>query len=258
MQIPKLLSERINADYQVASIVNGAIARFAPWVANSQIPFFPEYTDHSLTHVEDVLRTSIELATADALDRISNKDAATLVLAVCLHDCAMHLTEDGFFSLVRPDSAWRAVPQFDSIAWDVLWEEFLAESRRFDGRKLMALFGDTEPAGRPPENATDLSKRNRYLIGEFIRRNHARLAHEIALYGIPGIDGQPMGMIDRSSEVGTWLGDIAGVVARSHGIPLRTAVGYLKQKYHVRDFNGVHAAFLMVLVRVADFLQIQA
>ncbi len=200
------------------------------------------------------MRTAVDLATAEARKLLSVRDAATLVLAVCFHDAAMHLTEDGFFSLVGPNAPWQPVKGFDNIRWNGLWETFLSDARRFDGRKLTALFGDADPIRRPPGKVTDLSVRDRLLMGEFIRRHHARLAHEIALYGIPGVEGEFVPLIDQSSEWGRWLADIAGVTARSHGIPLRSAVTYLKEKYHVRDFNGVHAACLMVLIRVADHL----
>jgi molecular chaperone HtpG len=113
MKIPPFLSELIQTDHLVASMVDGAIARFEPWVGNSQMPLFPEYTDHSVAHVEDVMSTAVDLATPKARRLFSVKDAATLVLAVCLHDAAMHLTEDGFFSLVRKGSPWRPVQAFD-------------------------------------------------------------------------------------------------------------------------------------------------
>jgi molecular chaperone HtpG len=258
MEFPEFLSTLIESDHQVSAIVNGALSKFAPWVGNSQMPLFPEYTDHSITHIEDVIRTAVDLATDLARDLISVKDAAILVLAICLHDCAMHLTEDGFLSLVRVNSPWHPITAFGAQPWSVLWDEFIAEARRFDGRKLTALFGDTDPIRRPPEKVTDLSKRDRLLMGEFIRRHHARLAHEIALHGIPGTDGVPVPLIDVASELGQWMADMAGVTARSHGIPLRAAVEYISAKYHVRDFNTVHAVFLMVLVRIADYLQIQA
>lgn len=258
MQVPKFLQELIRTNRDLAAVVDGTLARFEPWLGNSQMPLFPEYTDHSITHVEDVMRTAVDLSTGMARNLLSAKDAAVLVLAVCLHDAAMHLTEDGFFSLVRTDSIWRPVLDFDSQPWNVLWQDFLADARRFDGRKLLALFGDTDPIRHPPDKVTDLTMRDRLLMGEFIRQHHARLAHEIGLYGIPGPDGKSVSLLSRSSESEGWLADIAGVTARSHGIPLRDAVGYLQRNYHVRDFNGVHAVFLMVLLRNADYLQIQA
>lgn len=258
MRIPDQLSKLIQPDHELSSFVNSAIAAFEPWVAASQLPFFPEYTDHSIVHIEEVMQTAVELATDEAWTLLSNKDAALLILAICLHDCAMHLTEDGFLSLIAPDNAWRPIAGADTTSWNVLWDDFFAEARRFDGRKLIALFGDTDPVRRPPRNINDLSKRDRLLIGEFIRRHHARLAHEIACYGIPGAGPEPTGLITQSTELKRSMADISGAVARSHGIPLRKAVDYIKEKYHVRDYNGIHAVFLMVLVRIADYLQIQA
>jgi molecular chaperone HtpG len=139
-----------------------------------------------------------------------------------------------------------------------LWEDFLSEARRFDGRKLLSLFGDTDPVRRPPAKVADFTLRDRLLIGEFIRRHHARLAHEIAIHGIPGIGGRAVSLIDRTSETSIWLSDIAGLIARSHGISLRNTLPFLERRYHIRDFNGLHSIFLMVLLRIADYLQIQA
>src|ERR1700733_559510 len=258
MKIPPFLTDLINSDHTLAGIVNEAIARFEPWIANSQMPLFPEYTDHSIRHLEEVMATSAELATDAAKEILSPLDASILVLAVCLHDCAMHLTEDGFITLTAPNSEWKGISTFDSVPWDTLWGDFLAEARRFDGRKLVALFGDSDPIRVPPTNVTQLTKRDRLLMGEFIRRHHARLAHEIAIFGIPGANGAPIPVIARDERLGQWISDLAGLVARSHGVPLRSNFGYLKQYYDLRDFNKVHAIFLMSLIRIADYLQIQA
>ena len=94
----------------------------------------------------------------------------------------MHLTEDGFFHLVqRPNpSIGREVlhPELDSKPWFDLWEEFLDEASRFDGKMLIRLFGDTEPVKRPPLQKQFLTLRDRLLIGRLIRRYHSRIAHE--------------------------------------------------------------------------------
>jgi hypothetical protein len=258
MRLPKLLRDLIESDHNVSGIVNTAIANFTPWISNSQMPFFPEYTDHSLQHVEEVLQTEIDLVENEAQTMLSPVDAAALVMGTCLHDCAMHLTEDGFQSLVKQNSLWQPVAEFDNTEWSSLWDDFISEARRFDGRKLTSLFGDPEPAQRPPNDITHYTKRHRLLIGEFIRRHHARLAHEIALHGVPGTDGKAFVLIDRGSDLACWLSDISGLIARSHGIPLRRTFGFLKAKYHLRDFNRLHSIYLMTLLRIADYLQMQA
>jgi hypothetical protein len=50
---------------------------------------------------------------------------------------------------------------------------------------------------------------------------------------------------------------LAGLVARSHGLPIRSCLSHLA-KYDVREYKGTHAVFLMALLRVADYLQVQA
>jgi hypothetical protein len=61
--------------------------------------------------------------------------------------------------------------------------------------------------------------RDRVLIGEFIRRHHARLAHEIALVGVPG----PTGNAIQLNALPPDLADLAGLIARSHGLGCESA-----------------------------------
>ena len=91
---------------------------------------------------------------------------------------------------------------------------------------------------------------DRILIGEFVRRHHARLAHEIAVSGVPGPTGTRIGL----KNVPPDLAELAGLVARSHGLHLRECVPYLAST-DPREYKGVHAVFLMALLRVADYLQ---
>ena len=175
------------------------------------------------------------------------------VLGPLLHDCAMHLTEDGFTSLISADSDKSAVEGFVDESWPILWLNFVAEASRFDGQKLTDLTGDAAPFRARDLDLEDLTARDRLFIGEFLRRHHARLAHEIAIWGVPGPTESPL----RLRAVPAYLADLAGVLARSHGIPIRSTLGYLKTNYDLRAFNGVHAVFLMCVLRIADYLQVQ-
>jgi molecular chaperone HtpG len=105
MQIPDVLAELINRDHSISGFLNSALSQFEPWVGNSQIPFFPEYTDHTLKHIQEVMLTAVDLATEASRPLMSGKDAAALTLAVCLHDSAMHLTEEGFPIACKPGCA---------------------------------------------------------------------------------------------------------------------------------------------------------
>ena len=98
-----------------------------------------------------------------------------------------------------------------------------------------------------------ITLRDRLLIGEFVRRHHHRLAHEIALMGVPGPSDIPISLKAVRADVA----DLSGLVARSHGIPIRSCISYI-DRYHLRDYNGIHTIFLMTVLRIADYLQVQA
>ena len=97
-----------------------------------------------------------------------------------------------------------------------------------------------------------------------MRRHHARLAHEIALFGFPGLragwgesefpalGGDPIQPLTR-------LADLVGLTARSHGLPLRVCTSYLNGNPQYRGTPrpmGCAAAYPMALLRVADYLQL--
>ncbi len=102
-----------------------SISQFEPWIKNSNLPFFPEYTKHDIDHIEAVLRTAVGLIRDDSWGSVTPADAAVLILAVLLHDCAMHLSEDGFFSLLEPDRCNKSVVGMADKPWNVLWEDFI-------------------------------------------------------------------------------------------------------------------------------------
>ena len=99
-----------------------------------------------------------------------------------------------------------------------MWQQFRAELRHFTKTQLDVLLG-AQNQGVPaiafaehdedPRVWTDADRR---AIGEFLSVDHARLAHEIALHGMPG-----------GAEVfpaltgGALSADSIGLVARSHG-----------------------------------------
>ena len=256
VQIPKKLAHVLGRDQALDGAVKLSIAQFEPWIKHSNLPFFPEYTKHDLDHIEGVLRTASELIADKAWFAITPADAAVLVLSALLHDCALHLSEDGFVSLLDPGRE-NVVKGMSDKPWPALWEEFFAEARRFDGRKLIRLFGDDRPVRRPPADPNDFTRRDRLLIGEFLRRHHSRLAHEIALYGVPTIGPKRL-VLEVLTGSHDYIVGLAGVVARSHGENVRSYLPYLHDYFDERQFKGVHAVFLMTLLRVADYLQIES
>ncbi|HWW76589.1 MAG TPA: hypothetical protein VNZ44_14430, partial [Pyrinomonadaceae bacterium] len=262
MLIPKKLAAKLDKDKSLREAVDAAAVDFGPWLKHGTPPFFPDYTDHGIGHVEDVLATASSLISDEAWPEVTAADAATLILATLLHDCAMHLTEEGFDALVTGASHAERIDGFGDADWPELWKEFLFSVKRFDDRALVDLFGSPVPVRTPPADKGLMTLNDRLLIGEFLRRHHPRLAHEIALRGVPGPPPDPAlsktpDPLSLSPRLDPKLADLAGLVARSHGLSLRATFGYL-DNFHRREYKGVHAVFLMAVLRVSDYMQIQA
>lgn len=257
MQIPNRLLAVLSRNQSLDGAVRLSISHFEPWIINSRLPFFPEYTNHGIDHLEQVLATASSLIRDEAWNNLTSEDAAVLILSVLLHDCAMHLSESAFVALLSDPWRDRSLPIMGDPSWEVLWEEFLGEASRFDGRKLKSLFGNLEPARRPPLDPLKMDMRDRMLIGEFLRRHHPRLAHEIAVFGVPGSSSKPLALqgFDRD------IAELGGIVARSHGTHIRSLIPVIEKRYGQagrRECRGAHPAFLMAVLRIADYVQVQA
>ncbi len=228
--LPDLIASKLRGHSRELGIVHSALASFGDWLDSSGTPaFFPDYTDHSATHIGGVLATAATMVPEQATRIFTAADSVLLVLATLLHDSAMHLAEPGFRHLVLGESPRRRVEAFDSEDWPELWQQFMFTAKRWDEGKLRALFGDevidTGFAVRDPfDRWEDLSDSDRRLIGEFIRIHHPRLAHEFALFGVPGVTADFLRLPAHSPE--QWC-DLAGVIARSHGLPIRDCLDYI-------------------------------
>lgn len=232
----------------------------------SGTPFFPDYTDHGIAHIQSIL-SSIEQLISDAVweaEALSGRDALVICLAVVLHDIGMHIQEPGFLELVAPECPFGPLPWTSrdeaNSPWHTLWDEYKKEARHFSSTQLERLLGAQHQGvpslayGSHEEEPAEWTRADRLLVGEFLRRHHARIAHEVAVCGFPG--GRHLfPRLQDDPETA----DIVGVIARSHGVPIRDAFQYLETAY---DRNllpaGVHAHYLMALIRIADFLQLDA
>jgi molecular chaperone HtpG len=234
---------------------------------DNKTPFFEAYTDHATEHVERVIAACLRLIPTPVLDegKFRSTDTAVLLGAALLHDLAMHVRQEGFVALVSPDTPFQPLPWFRDaregrpadMPWPALWATFQREARKFGKSQLDALLGPRHhgvPAVAHAEHLDPASWReeDRLLIGEFLRRHHARLAHEIVVYGFPG-GGNVVRLLPAD------VADAMGCVARSHGEPLRNGLAYVAYKYgaDLRP-SGALLPFLMALLRIADYLQLDA
>lgn len=245
------------------SAVDGTVVQFSAWLKDSKLPFFTDYTDHGTDHLNRVMLTAAALIPSEAMGKFSAEDAAILIAAILLHDSALHLSEAGFYSLIKGEAASNRIEGLDKAAWPDLWDEYLFSAKRWDDQKLKEILGTDENGAirgsprDPFDSYHNLADTDRKLIGEFIRRYHPRLAHEFAVFGVAGPGSSKR--IALSQDFDASLCDLAGLVARSHGRPIRACLDYLAiKRIPLREFNNVHAVYLMALIRLADYLHVEA
>jgi len=251
VKLPNKISTMINRKSELAKVVHSALAECTPIISNDP-EFFPEYTDHGPRHNTEVLNVALGILSEEALDVLTEEDFAALTLAVLLHDCGMHLTGGAFVHLVSPEN--NQLSRLDRQSWSEIWQEFLLEAKRFDGRKLTSLFGSTDPVSEPPADPDNYTKKDRLLIGEFLRQHHPRLAHDISVFGFPDVHGERIKVLPAGTGD---LAEIAGLIARSHGMSLRKACDLFREHFDDRDYQGVHPTIIMAALRISDHLQIQ-
>lgn len=254
IKIPASFASVLSNSPELDAAMNQNIKLFEPWLEQSGMPFFPGYTDHSPRHINDVLNAAASLITDEGHALLTPEDVTVLCIATLLHDCGMHLTRDGFRALID-DSSQPVISGFGDQPWSHLWKDFISEAKRFGQDRLMAIFGDNEPVRIDEIDYENLSERDDLLIGEFVRRHHARLAHEIAIKGVPSRKAERLELIGISHE----LKDLAGLVARSHGISIRSTFSYIEEKYSlIPEQHRVKSPYLMAVIRIADYIQVQS
>lgn len=255
IKLPELFQEKLSSKPALDAAIKKNFALFTPWLEQSGMPFFPGFTDHSPHHINEVLDTAASLIADSSHSLLSAEDVATLCLSILLHDCGMHLTQDGFRALIQTSSP-PMCPELGDLPWAQLWTEFLGEAKRFGQEKLMAIFGDSEPIHIDKLDLNNLCERDCLLIGEFVRRHHARLAHEIALRHVPTNNKEsPLALVDVEGD----MRDLAGLIARSHGLSIRSTFGYIKEKYDLLpQYRRIKTPFLMAVLRIADYVQVQS
>jgi molecular chaperone HtpG len=266
IRIPQQLRDTLLKDDGLGGRVLASVSDFSKWLCHFTrgLPFFPEYTDHGPDHINDVLHTANALIDESSRKHLTPEDAAVLVLASILHDSAMHLDQAGISHLQSCADA-PIIPLIDTESWQSLWTSYVLEAGKWDDRKFENIFGqsarirsNSSPLTRDsPTDAAEWDRHDTVFIGEFVRRHHPRLAHEIATNGVPG-PKSAVGNL-RLVDIPPGIADLAGVVARSHGMSLRNTFSYLqKDGDPLQEQNNVHAVYIMVLLRIADYLQIQS
>jgi len=249
---------KLEINAELNGIVNTTISNFGEIYRDNRLYFFSEYTDHGLKHIQNVLTSSDDLIPDSTFNNIlKDKDIAYYILSIILHDIGMHINLEGFLCLIEGEYDTIRIKELDKYTWKELWEDFFIESKKFSGKQLKSIFGDENaiielpPFSKPGE----INENHKKLIGEFIRRHHARIAHEIAINGFPA---KPE-ILEFAVGLDLKIRNMIGLIARSHGMALRKCADYVESEYGKqvrRTPCDCHAIYLMVLLRIADYIQI--
>jgi molecular chaperone HtpG len=250
---------RVLSNSRCSRLVYEILEEFSEFIARNEMVFFRHYTDHGPRHIESVLETAAALITTPSWQLFTAEDACVLIIATVLHDAALHLQEPGFLALVSDTKAPASVPELDNSNWHVLWKRYVSEIGRLSQSQLYDTFGVSEPIPSPDlDNPNFWTPLQYSYIGEFIRRHHHRIAHELARNGIPGNSENSHFLARNDSDPLRLFVDLSGLVARSHGMAIRPLLPYLTRHYHLRTFDSAHPVYLMALLRIADYLQLQS
>ncbi|HEX7333105.1 MAG TPA: ATP-binding protein [Pyrinomonadaceae bacterium] len=284
IEFPKPLKDLLE-DSDLQAPIRAFADRVGEILADNKLPFFPDYTDHGIDHVNCVLKSEVELVPKQVWEKsrkdsdprlLCDADAVVIIGGTLLHDFAMHLRPDGFRELISEGSRFQPLPWFKESheghsadrPWRELWEDYVREARRFSDRQLTNIIGEesarTWKFHELPDDAGQWERNHCLIVGEFIRRHHARLAHEIAIYGFPGLpvgsgEGQFPAMGKEEGHVLMRLADLIGLTARSHWMSLRVCKAYLDASPLYPGTPrpmGTAVLYPMALLRVADYLQI--
>ncbi|HVV04503.1 MAG TPA: hypothetical protein VHC96_09795, partial [Puia sp.] len=261
LKIPPRFKQILNKDPKMAGVVMQTMADFGEILEENKLYFFEEYTDHGIRHIQSVLDFS-EVLIQEKTWSILRKTPQTVgiyMLAVILHDLGMHITCEGLHALIQGRNDGIRIKSLDNKTWKELWEKYLDEARRFGDKEKTNIIGNKNWNFRTVDldNKEKLPEpEDRKLIGEFVRRYHPRLAHEFAINGFPAIAEN----IPFATGLKEELRDICGLIARSHGMEIRDTFDVLEDKFDegwIRPYN-IEVVFLMVVLRIADYCQIDA
>lgn len=256
INIPKKFDDKLTGEYR--AFIDGTTSNFSVILQDNKLEFFQEFTDHGIEHIEEVLNTACNLISDETFEHLNTKDIAVLIMAVILHDVGMHISEEGLKKILDVASYdMYRVPFFDKLSWKDKWDEFFYEAKRFNDEQLINIFGNAK-VDIEKTDIENLDDTSRKLFGEFLRRHHARLAHEIAIGGFPTKIG--IKNINTHTNIDIDIINLCGLVARSHGMKLRDSFDYLSDKHDQtwKTPYDIKVVFLMIVLRISDYIQIHS
>jgi len=267
IDIPKTFRKILdNSDYEV--LVKQLCIKVERIIKENDHYFFGEYTNHGIDHINQVMKKSEEVIDADCKDKLDAKNVSCLIIAILFHDIGMNLNLICFNHLISESCEFK-IHSLDNLSYRELWTNYLKEFEYWtDSDKIKTLGSEINPKLLFNYKKSEINDIDRKFIGEFIRRNHPRIGHDLILNYFPLKDSKKLKFIDLSDSNYQFsdtkkfhqYDEICGIIARSHGMNLRHITEYLKaiDNDSWMDFNEVKTVFLMAVIRIADYLLVDS
>lgn len=253
--IPVRLLEKLHSDSTYEGYIHTLLNNTAALITE-KADFFPEYTLHGWTHIQAVLNHADKLIPDVTMEVLTGRDVEILIAAVVLHDLGMFLNRAGVRKLLTSPRRTNKTARLDKLDWNAEWDRYIQEIRRYPEEKLLYHFGMSHAIEEPDLEKGEFSDLDLLIVGDFLRRHHHRIAHEIALSTMPGdtdIDVLRVGM-DALGNQAFKQNDrkCIGILARSHGMPIRATKDYIDREVG-RQYQE-KLTYLMTVLRIADAL----
>lgn len=219
---------------------------------DSHMDLFNEYTDHSIKHIEFIIRTAEELITDNTFNLLNDKDLFVLLLSILYHDMGMHVSSSVVKEMIKEEHIKLSQFNFKEDSLKFRWSSYYDELKKYDEEQFSDLFEGKVERNilNNEENCLD----DVDIIKEFVRKNHHIIAHHIALNGFFLLDGAK----NFSDDFFRFYHDLSGFIARSHGMDIRDTYQFLKENFHDdwKTPHGIYIIYHMILLRIADYLHI--
>lgn len=256
--IPERFTEKMRSDAANKAYeghINALIQNMCALITE-KADFFPEYTIHGWSHIQAVLNHADKLIPDVSMEVLGGRDIALLIAAVILHDMGMFLEKAGVRKLLTESRSAAKTAKLDKYDWKSEWDRYIREIRRYPEEKLLYHFGISCAIEEPDLVKGEFSDLDLLVVGDFLRRHHHRIAHEIALGAMPGdtdVDVLQVG-IDALGNTAFNMKDrkCIGILARSHGMPIRETREYIKWEMGSKYIEKLF--YLMAVLRIADAL----
>ena len=256
VNIPKKFDDILKRNQDVYGKVLSTISISEKILKDNKLEFFPEYTDHGIQHIENVLKIAEKIISYESYSSMTEYDVQAIVISILLHDIAMHLKYDGFINLINEkENKSKLNSKITEASWNEEWCNYMKEVQLWNDSKKKLIFGQLVDIKDIPNNYLEFNNYHKLLCGEFLRRNHARLAHEIIKDGFPVGDTH---VIELTEELDDITKDIIGLIARSHGMNLWEALAYTQKIWNgqSRNIKNINVIFIMVVLRISDYFDI--